>query len=118
MSDELLIKYFQSLHWIIEIIKGKDNQDYMVIHNYQIKSGDLAGRVCDLAIQMTKTVPYVPPRAIHTNPALVKMDMNLYRTQNSGIGPEWQYWSRVFQHTQAPKAFVAHIATIFSEVKL
>lgn len=46
------------------------------------------------------------------------MDMNnqQIKTQNSGIGSEWQYWSRSLNRQCTPKNVVVHIATIFRSV--
>ena len=119
MTDNDLISFMITIGWTINKITGADNLLYFVIKNYEITSGSLAGSECDIAIQQTGTIPYVPPSAIHIKPALVRMDMSSsLRTQQSGIGPEWQYWSRVFNKAQTPKSFIAHIATIFNEVNL
>lgn len=116
MTNEDLIKHFTDLGWKVEIDKGVDCQNYIVVRDYKIPVGALQGRTCDVAILETTAVPYTAPPAIHTSPALVPMDMNRYRTQNSGIGSEWQYWSRVLRVQPTPQVFVAHIATIFSEI--
>lgn len=117
MSNDILIDYLTSLGWVGEKIKGLDNQEYIIIRNYQIKVGNLAGKICDIAIQCMNATPYVPPSAIHTNPALIRM--GTYNTQASGIGGDWQYWSRVLRRQPLkPQDFVTHIATIFSEVQL
>lgn len=118
MTNDTIVEYFKSLGWKVETIRGQDSMDYAVIRDYHIKAGSLAGKICDVAILRNNSIPYTPPPAIHTRPALVPMDMKIYRTQNSGVGPEWQYWSRVFTKTPTPQAYVAHMATIFGEVKL
>lgn len=117
MTNEELVLHFRSIGHEVKEITGQDKQQYIVIRNYRIPAGSLTGKVCNVAVLKTTTTPYVAPAAIHTNPPLVPMDMNSrYRTQQSGIGPTWQYWSRVLRVTPTPRAFVAHIATIFSEV--
>lgn len=118
MNNEVLKGYFKGLGWTVETVEGQDHNRYIVVSNYVVPTGKLGGRTCDVAIQYTNSVPYVAPAAIHTRPALVPMDMNAYKTQNSGIGPEWQYWSRVLRCQPTPRAFITHIATIFSEVNL
>lgn len=119
MTDNEIISYMKTIGWTVDTIVGADNLPCFVIRNYEITSGSLAGHVCDVAVQQTRTIPYIPPHAIHTKPALVRMDMNSsLRTKQSGIGTEWQYWSRVFNKASTPKSFVAHIATIFDEVKI
>lgn len=83
--------------------------------DYEIKSGSLVEKKCDVAIEWTVAIPYVFPAAIHTRPHLLPMDMNnqKIKTQNSGVGSEWQYWSRRLDRQPTPKNIVTHIATIF-----
>ena len=116
MNNQELEQYFVELGWDVGTIRGQDGLDYLVIRNYDIRAGVLRGRRVDVAIQKVHTVPYTPPPAIHTRPALV--DMNRFRTQASGIGPEWQYWSRLLKRQATPHIMETHIATIFSEVVL
>lgn len=117
MSSESLIEYFKSLNWHVEEILGSDGLYYTVIKDYHIYVGSLAGKSCDVAIQKNNTIPFVLSSAIHTKPHLVPMNMeSALRTQSSGIGAEWQYWSRALNKEQTPQNIVAHIATIFSEV--
>lgn len=115
MNDELE-KHFRAIGWTVERVQGGDQKSYLVIRDYAIQAGRFAGRMCDVAFERTTAVPYIPPAAIHTRPALVPMDMNRYRTQASPLGPEWQYWSRLLRGQPTPRAMVAHIATILSEV--
>ena len=116
MTNEELEAYFQELGWKIEPgVVG--SQTFIIICDYVIPTGSLAGRSSDVAIERTTTIPYVTPAAIHTRPALVPMDMgSSLRTQASPLGPDWQYWSRVLRGQPTPRRIVAHLATIFSEV--
>ncbi len=117
MTNEELESHFRSLGWVAERLIGNDGLTYIVVRDYRINAGSLAGRSCDVAIAASSGVPYVAPAAIHTRPALVPMDMSSsLRTQQSSIGPEWQYWSRVLSVQPTPRTMVTHIATIFSEV--
>ena len=116
MTNEELEAYFQALGWNIDR-REVGSQKFIVIRDYVIPTGSLAGRSCDVAIERTTNVPYVAPAAIHTRPALVHMDMNSsLHTQTSVLGPDWQYWSRLLRGQPTPRKIVAHIATIFSEV--
>jgi len=117
MTNEELEVYLRGLGWQIELLVGNDGMSYIVVRDYPIASGSLAGRVCDVAIQRTPAVPYIMPPVIHTRPALVAMDMVTFHTQASSIGPEWQYWSRALQGQATPHRIVTHIATTFAEVK-
>lgn len=118
MTNQELEQYFVDLGWDVETLRGQDGRDYLVICDYVIRAGALHGRHVDVAIQKVASVPYTPPPCIHTRPALVRMDMSHYRTQKSGIGPEWQYWSRLLKRQVTLQIMEAHIATIFSEVVL
>lgn len=100
----------------IEIIKGRDGREYVVARGFELPGGSLRGTTCDIAIERYLGVPYVPPAAIHTNPALVPMGMNTpQRTQASDIGPDWQYWSRQFNHELTPRNLWAHILTVLCD---
>jgi len=117
MTHQNLSDYLTGLGWEVDHITGKDRNTYLVIHDYEIPAGRLKGTKADIGILQAMGMPYTAPAAIHTKPHLVPMDMqSSLRTQLSGIGDEWQYWSRVLRGVPNPKAFVVHIATIFSEV--
>lgn len=117
MSTDELQAHMQALGWKVERFLGEDQNTYLVARDYVIPVGSLAGRRCDVAILHVTTVPYVPPAAIHTRPALVAMDMqSSLRTQQSTIGREWQYWSRVVRGQATPRGMITHIATVFNEV--
>jgi len=112
--NETLVEHFKNLGYVVDIVDGTDRQKYIVIRDYNIKMGSLIGKKCNVGILWVTTTPYVAPPAIHTNPALVSMGQK--NTQASGIGTEWQYWSRILRGKPCPQAMMAHIATIFNEV--
>lgn len=117
MTNEDLEAYLRQLGFTVEHLRSVPEATYTLIRDYKIRTGSLAGRTCDIALQRSALVPYVAPSAIHTRPALVPMDMtNHLRTMVSPLGPDWQYWSRLLRSQPTPQAIVAHIATIFSEV--
>jgi hypothetical protein len=116
MTHEELHAYLAARGFKVETLVGPDGNRYSLIHDYEIRFGTLSGRRCDVALQIVPSVPYVAPPAIHTRPALVPMDTQRYRTQPSGLGADWQYWSRLLRGQPSPRSIVAHIATIFSEV--
>lgn len=115
MTNEELEAHFQALGWQIER-RSVGAQTFIVVHDYAIPTGNLAGRSCDIAVERTTAVPYVAPPAIHTRPALVDMNVEAFHTHPSPLGPDWQYWSRTVRNQPTPRNIVAHIATIFSEV--
>lgn len=108
--------YLGQLGLTTEYIVGEDDKRYLVVTKYPLPAGSLAGRVCDIAIECVESVPYVPPAAIHTRPHLVPMVMrDPLKTQASGIGSEWQYWSRRYDHRPTPMALWAHIVTVLCD---
>ena len=109
----------KSLGWFTEFFFGEDNREYVVIKDYNISIGHLKDCKCDVAFMSSSSVPYVFPPAIHTKPALLPMNMNnaKIKTKASPIGAGWQYWSRRLNKKHTPKNIVAHIATIFRDVK-
>lgn len=111
-----MVAHLRSLGWKIEDLTGSDGNKYIVIRNYTISSGSLAGQMCDVAFLAASAVPYVFPSAIHTKPKLVPMDNARYKVSQSGIGSDWQYWSRVLGRQPTPRNIVTHIVTIFHEV--
>jgi len=113
MTNEELEAHFRAVGWKIEQ-RIVEPQTFIIIRDYVIRAGSLAGRSCDIAIERTTTVPYVAPPAIHTHPALVPMGS--LSTMQSPLGPDWQYWSRLVRVQPTPQKIVAHLATIFSEV--
>lgn len=109
-------QYLRQLGMTVEIIRGEDGLSYSVVRDYELPSGSLRGRSCDIAIQRNGSIPFVPPAAIHTRPHLVPMVMKEpLKTQPSGIGPDWQYWSRRYDHRPKPKELWAHILTILCD---
>lgn len=108
--------YLRTLGLTVEIIRGNDGSHYTVVCDYELPKGSLRGRRCDIAVQRNEAVPFVVPAAIHTRPPLVPMSMKEpLKTQESGIGPDWQYWSRRYDHRPTPKELWAHILTILCD---
>ena len=108
--------YVRGLGYAVETVQGADDVAYVVVRDVELPSGALHGRRCDIAIGRNEMVPYVPPAAIHTRPHLVPMDENEpLRTMASGIGPDWQYWSRRYDHRPTEKDLWAHILTVLCD---
>jgi hypothetical protein len=111
-----LESYLRGLGLAVEIITGADGSPYTAVRSFEVPAGALRGRVCDVAIRRETSVPYVPPPAINTRPHLVPMDGNEpLKTIASGIGPEWQYWSRRFDRAPTPQALWAHVLTVLCD---
>lgn len=119
MTYEDIEEHFRTLGWTVETITDQGNAPFLVVRDYTVPAGSLAGTTCDLAIQRTAAIPYQPPPAIHTRPHLVPMDQGRFNVLVSSLGPDWQYWSRtVPPERQTPSGMVAHIATVFAQVVL
>jgi hypothetical protein len=108
-----------SISWKMGMEKGKDNKNYNVIYGYEIKAGSKADMKCDIAFEQTSAVPYVFPSAIHTRPRLVSLEQanrEKYNVQDSGIGEDWEYFSRRLDKPPTPKNVVVHIGTILRDI--
>jgi len=117
VSNEEFEAYLCALDLTVEGIVDANSTPYIVIRDYKITAGPLAGTTCDVAIQRTTAIPYQPPPAIQTKPPLVPMDVQRYNVQVSPLGDDWQYWSRtVAPERQTPAGMLSHIATIFAQV--
>ena len=116
MTIQEFEEHVQAKGYVVEVIKGDDGSVYSVVRDVVLPNGALRGRRCDIAILRNEMVPYVPPAAIHTEPHLVPMvDKEPLKTMKSGIGPEWQYWSRRYDHPPTPKDLWAHILTVLCD---
>jgi hypothetical protein len=116
VSAEDLEDHLRALGLTVESITGTDGQPYTVVRGFAIPAGSLRGRICDVGVHRVTTVPYAPPAAIHTRPALLPMTTDEpYRTQASPIGPEWQYRSRRFDRPATPRTFWAHVLTVLCD---
>ena len=109
-------QYLQTIGLTVDVIQGEDGNPYSVVRDYELPKGSLRGRRCDIAIQRGEAVPFVPPAAIHTRPQLVPMSTGEpLNTMASGIGPDWQYWSRRYDHRPTPRDLWAHILTVLGD---
>ena len=116
MTIEEFETHVREKGYAVEVISGTDGNPYSVVRDVELPTGALSGRRCDIAIQRNTMVPYVPPPAIHTRPHLVPMVMEEpLKTQKSGIGPDWQYWSRRYDHRPTPRNLWAHILTVLCD---
>ena len=108
--------HLRGLGLTVAVIHGDDGSPYTVVRDYELPKGSLRGRRCDIAILRAEAVPFVPPAAIHTRPHLVPMSgEEPLKTMASGIGPDWQYWSRRYDHLPTPKGLWAHILTVLGD---
>jgi hypothetical protein len=113
VTPDDLDDYLRSIGLTVEVLTGADDLSYTVVRNFAIPSGSLVGRGCDVAIQRPLGDPYVLPSAIHTRPAL--LEMGTFNTQQSPIGPEWQYWSRRMDAPPSTRLIWAHVISALTE---
>lgn len=116
MTATELEEYLAGLGLGIEKATDTDGRDYTIVRAVQIHTGGLRGKECDVGLLRTDSNPYVMAAAIHTRPALVRMDGSQpLCTQASPLGGEWQYWSRRYDHPPSPKRIWAHILTVLGD---
>ena len=113
MTPDDLDAHLRDIGLTVEVITDGAGQSYTVVRDFTIPTGSLAGRMCDVALLRPPGVPYAVPAAIHTRPALVPM--GTLTTQASALGPEWQYWSRRFDHPPTPQRVWTHVLTVLGE---
>jgi hypothetical protein len=115
MSAEGLEDYLRGLGYVVSNLQDPGGTPFTVVERVQISTGTLRGRICDVAIQRINSIPFTVPAAIHTRPALLLMNAQQpYGTQNSALGPDWQYWSRRFDHVPTPQSIWAHVLTVLT----
>ena len=118
MTDDDLVRYLRGLGYTVDVAQDQNGVSYTVIRDVRVPNkGSLAGRVCDVALPRTNSVPYTVGPSVHTRPPLVPMDTSgPLKTQASQLGSEWQYWSRRFDRAPSPQAIWTHVLTVLTEV--
>jgi len=113
MTNEDLVRYLEGLGLKVEVLNHTSGK-WIVICDFRIASGALRGQTCDVAVLWSPQVPYVAPSAIQVRPHVVAMGTR--NAQQSPLGQDWQYLSRVLRGNPTPKAWLVHINTIFAEL--
>jgi hypothetical protein len=117
MDADELEQHIRNLGYTVESVTGNDSHTYTVVRDFSPTSGSLAAKTFDVAFLRITALPYQFPAALHTRPILVEMNSGPpLATQGSGIGAEWQYWSRRYDRPNTPRGIWAHILTVFGEV--
>lgn len=102
-----------------EIVQASDNNEFVVVHKYEVAVGRFAGRVIELGLLPTPDYPRNVGSSIHVKavPQLLEIQniANVRNITKSSLGPEWRYWSNNFQWTEERNArrLMAQINTIF-----
>ena len=114
MTNEDLVKHVEGIGLKVEILDVAGASRYIAIRDYEICAGRLKGRKVDVALQWMPQIPYVASSAVHVRPHLVAM--GTANSQQSPMGADWQYLSRVLRVVPTPSAIVTHIATVLAEL--
>ncbi|RYE27486.1 MAG: hypothetical protein EOP45_01060 [Sphingobacteriaceae bacterium] len=84
----------------VTVIQDSGNTSYALIPNFEILTGNFAGRIIDLAIPAPPQYPQMFGASIHVRatPHLVPFGPvpNLRNVIASNLGAAWQYWSYCF----------------------
>jgi hypothetical protein len=107
--------YLVSLGLTVETIADPQGIEYTAVRDFEIPTGPLRGKRCDVALACSTAIPYVVASAIQTRPALVAM--GTATTQASPLAG-WQYWSRRYDHVVTPQRIWAHVLTILGDPNL
>jgi hypothetical protein len=115
MTQEEFDAYLVSLGLIVETIADPQGLEYTVVRDFEIPTGPLHGKHCDVALARSTATPYAVASAIQTSPPLVAM--GTATTQASPLAG-WQYWSRRYDHVVTPQRIWAHVLTILGDQSL
>jgi hypothetical protein len=112
--------YLASLGLKVELLDNGQGTQFTVVRDFEIPSGGLRGKRCDIALSRSTATPYVMASAIQTRPPLVAMDNAApLATQHSPtLGADWQYWSRRYDHEINPQRIWAHVLTVLGDPDL
>ncbi len=115
-----MVAELKELGYAPEQVQARDENQYVVLKEYVIELGRFAGRVIDLAFLATADFPRTVASAIHirANPQLYEKSdsvQNVRNITNSGLGPEWRYWSKNFcwNNERSMRRLLSQINTIF-----
>jgi hypothetical protein len=114
MTNEDLIRYLGDLGHKVEILDLGGSGKWIVIRDFLVLAGSLKGQLRDVAVMWSTQIPYVPHSSVQVRPHVVPMGTR--NAQQSPLGAEWQYLSRVLRGQPTPQAWVVHINTVLSEI--
>jgi len=103
-GEERFLKDFKEIGYTPELVKGGDGQTYAVFRDFEIEIGKFSGRIIDLGLIVFQDYPRIVHNSIHVKatPQLFEKSDTVPRVRNilnSGLGPEWRYWSYRFNAT-------------------
>ena len=121
-GPERLRADLEALGFEVELVTGDDRNTYAVIREFEVPLGRFAGRIIDLAITATADYPRSVAAAIHVRaqPQLFEKSDSLPNVRNitdSGLGPEWRYWSKNFgwNGERTTRCLISQINKIFHD---
>ena len=98
-GPERLVAELRELGHAAELVTANGN--FAVIRDFEIPLGRFVGRIIDLGIPTTPDFPRSIGASIHVRctPQLFEKTDTVPNVRNiidSGLGPEWRYWSHNF----------------------
>jgi hypothetical protein len=94
-----------------------------IVFDFEVPVGKFVGKKIQLGLQVTGDSPLNPPGGPHVSPQLLPLNQAADPhpkggIHKSGLGPEWQYWSRPFKDwregERTARRYMAHIVNLFA----
>lgn len=97
-GPERLINDLRELGYQVELVAGKNDQQFAVISDFVVPLGHFEGCKIDLGLPATKDFPNTVGSSIHIRcaPQLYEITDSVPSVRNikeSDLGGEWRYWS-------------------------
>lgn len=122
-GPDRLIQELKDEGYELELMKGRDNQDFVVIQSFLIPVGQFKGKVVDLGIPAPNDYGRSVGASIHLRsvPHLLDMKDTIPAKRNiiaSPLGEEWRYWSHRFTCDPAntTRSLLSQINRVFRDV--
>lgn len=118
-GEKRFVFELEQLGYTPELSTGADNQNYLILRNFEISHGQFKERIIDLAFMINNDFPRTVASSIH-----VKSFPHLFESQNvsnvrnvttSALGSDWRYWSNNFHWDgeKSARRLMAQVNTIF-----
>ncbi|MFG3292327.1 hypothetical protein ACGF3G_26410 [Streptomyces sp. NPDC048179] len=91
-------------------------QGDFTVFDYTIETGPGAGRTVKIGLQAAPDFPTTPPGGPHVSP---KVGHPHGAVHPSGLGTEWEYWSRPAANWAADRSvrgYLRHLRTLFAQL--
>jgi len=110
----------RELGYQVELVQASDDNNFVIIKQYEVQIGRFIGRIIDLAIMATADYPKSVASAIHVraNPQLFETTDTVPNVRNitaSTLGTEWRYWSKnlLWDSERSTRRLISQINEIF-----